>query len=75
MRGEIALAEHRELNLGVVELGDVDTLAVCSLHHGGLDDVHLVAADAMPGRHLCVHLLNGAVQGEIAELLVHVVEA
>lgn len=39
---EIALAQHRELDLGVMELCDVGALAVCGLDGHSLDDVDLV---------------------------------
>jgi hypothetical protein len=67
------LAKHRELDVRVVELSDVGTLAISSLHNCCLDDVQLVAADSVPGRHLRVHLFHSAVESQVAVLLVHVV--
>lgn len=66
------LAEHWELNLRVVELCDVDTLAVSGLHDRGLDDVQLMAAYTVSGGHFRVHLLDCTVQSEVTVLLVHV---
>eukprot|EP00850_Spirogloea_muscicola_P017502 SM000151S01490 [mRNA] locus=s151:179004:180190:+ [translate_table: standard] len=64
-----------ELDLGVMELLGVVSLAHLGCHHGGLDDLDARRAHAVSRRHLVVHLLHAAIERRVPVLLVHVVVA
>lgn len=57
------------------ELGDVNAAALARLHHRGLDDLDRALTGAVAAVHLLVELVDGADEGGVAELLVHVVGA
>ena len=73
-RGADHTAGKRELNVAVVELLDVGTLGVSGLNSGSLNDLDTTSTNAMARTHLLVELLYGTVQGEVAVLLVGVVD-
>lgn len=57
-----------------MELLDVGTLGVSSLHGGSLNNRDAAVTDTMAGTHFLVELLNGTVEGDITVLLVGVVD-
>ena len=75
LSGPVAEGRQGELDLRVVELGDAHALALGGGDHGGLDDLDVGHADPVAGGHLLVHVLHGGVEGRLAVLLVHVVDA
>ena len=64
---------QRELDLGVVELLRVLTLAQRHRDRGGLDDLDARGAHPVTRSHLIVHLLHCSVECQITVFLVHVV--
>jgi hypothetical protein len=66
---------QRELNLGVMELLRVHTLAQRDWNGRSLDDLDAWGAHPMTRSHLVVHLLYCSIESEVTVLLVHVVVA
>jgi hypothetical protein len=67
-------ASERELDVRVMELLDIRTLGVSSLHGGSLNNGDAAMTDTMTRTHFLVELFNGTVKGDIAVLLVSVVD-
>ena len=63
-----------ELELGIVEHGAGDALAVLRLlHDGGADDLDGGVSAAVASGHVGIEVIDSAVQARVAKLLVHVV--
>jgi len=71
---DLAVGE-RELDLRIVELLGVHTLAHFRGNGGSLDDLDTRRAHPMTRSHLIIHLLNCSVECKITVFLVHVVVA
>jgi len=57
-----------------MELLDIGTLGISSLHSGSFNDGDAAMTDTMAGSHFLIELLDGTVKGDIAVLLVGVVD-
>ncbi len=75
LSGPVAQGRQGKLDLGVVELGHASALALGRGDHSGLHDLDVGDAASVAGGHLLVHVLHGGVEGQLAVLLVHVVNA
>lgn len=66
---------QRELDLRVVELFGIHTLAQRHRDGSSLDDLDAGEAHPMTGSHLVIHLLHCSIKCKITVLLVHIVVA
>lgn len=71
-RGSLNLGELRELQGLSGELLDLRSLDVLILKADGLNDMDALVPGAVATGHLAVHLGDGAAEGRVAVLLVHV---
>lgn len=72
-RWAVDAVQQTELDVVGVELLGVDALGLGGLEDGGLDDLDRRAASAVAGGEISIHLLDGASEGDVTVLLVHVV--
>merc|ERR1711911_109474 len=66
-------AGERELDLGVVGLGDQGATALARCHSLAPDDLDGVSSGPVSGSHVTVTLGDGSVYGQVPVLSVHVV--
>jgi len=71
-RPDFAVGE-RKLDLGVMKLLCILTLAQRDRHSCCLDNLDAWHADTMAGCHLIIHLLYSTIESDVSILLVHVV--